>query len=248
MLHPYITSKVAERLRVVWLNLAKAARVRFGSLMSQPDEYFKKYEITDANYKTTFIEKVFCAPSMPPGEYIVFCNPMRHWGDCQLWINRHEVTYARATNLMAASTKLMLSLGRDFDGDFVQLIASKEYPNLRNAIAKFDKPPEVEKLSKMALPGTLQQVAINSMNDSTGIVASLLGRARGAGAENIVLNIPPGGMQTQPIEMKIIDFLSQELQIAVDSLKSAYPNNDKGLQAVTDYLQGATSAPEPLQA
>ena len=43
-------------------------------------------------------------------------------------------------------------------------------------------------------------------------------------------------MQTQPIEMKIIDFLSQELQIAVDSLKSAYPNNDKGLQAVTDYL------------
>jgi hypothetical protein len=192
LLHPYITSKVAERLRVVWLNLAKAARVRFGSLMSQPDEYFKKYEITDANDKTTFIEKVFCAPSMPPGEYIVFCNPMRHWGDCQLWINRHEGTYARATNVMAASTKLMLSLGRDFDGDFVQLIASKEYPNLRNAIAKFDKPPEVEKLPKMALPGTLQQVAINSMNDSTGIVASLLGRARGAGAENIVLNIPPG--------------------------------------------------------
>lgn len=44
----------------------------------------------------------------------------------------------------------------------------------------------------MALPGTLQQAAINSMNDSTGMVASLLGRARGAGAENIVLNIPPG--------------------------------------------------------
>ncbi len=222
--------------------MCNAAGVRFWSLMSQPDEYFKKYEITDANDKTTFIEKVFCAPSMPPGEYIVFCNPMRHWGDCQLWINRHEGTYARATNLMAASTKLMLSLGRDFDGDFVQLIASKEYPNLTNAIAKFDKPPEVEKLPKMALPGTLQQAAINSMNDSTGIVASLLGRARGAGAENIVLNIPPGGMQTQPIEMKIIDFLSQELQIAVDCLKSAYPNNDKGLQAVTDYLNSLGDA------
>jgi hypothetical protein len=166
LLHPYITSKVAERLRVVWLNLAKAAGVRFWSLMSQPDEYFKKYEITDANDKTTFIEKVFCAPSMPPGEYIVFCNPMRHSGDCQLWINRHEGTYARATNVMAASTKLMLSLGRDFDGDFVPLIASKEYPNLRNAIAKFDKPPEVEKLPKMALPGTLQQVAINSLTST----------------------------------------------------------------------------------
>jgi hypothetical protein len=236
LLHPYITGKVAERLQAVWLNLAKAAGVRFWSLMSQPDEYFKKYEITDANDKTIFVEKVFCAPSMALGEYIVFCNPMRHWGDCQLWINRHEGRYANATNLMAASTKLMLNLGRDFDGDFVQLIASKEYPALRDAIANFDKPPSVEKLPKMALTGNLQEVAINSMNDSTGIVASLLGRARAAGAEGIVLNIPPGGMQTEPKEMAIIDFLSQELQIAVDSIKSAYPNNDKGLQAVTDYL------------
>ncbi|MEG3933747.1 MULTISPECIES: hypothetical protein [unclassified Microcoleus] len=236
LLHPYITGKVAERLRAVWLNLAKAAGVRFWSLMSQPDEYFQKYESTDENNVTTFTEKVFCAPGMAIGEYIVFCNPMRHWGDCQLWINRHEGTYAKGYGLMAASTKLMLNLGRDFDGDFVQLIASREYPALRDAIANFDKPPSVDKLPKMALPGTLQEVAINSMNDSTGIVASLLGRARGAGVEGIVLLIPPGGMQTAPTEMSIIDFLSQELQIAVDSLKSAYPNNDKGLQAVTDYL------------
>ena len=238
LLHPYITGKVAERLRAVWLNLAKAAGVRFWSLMSQPDEYFQKYETTDANNVTTFTEKVFCAPGMAVGEYIVFCNPMRHWGDCQLWINRIEGTYAKGYGLMAASTKLMLNLGRDFDGDFVQLIASKEYPALRQAIANFDKPPSVDKLPKMALPGTLQEVAINSMNDSTGIVASLLGRARGAGVEGIVLMIPPGGMQTAPKEMAIIDFLSQELQIAVDSLKSAYPNNDKGLQAVTEYLNG----------
>jgi len=152
LLHPYITSKVAERLRVVGLNLAKAAGVRFWLLMSQPDEYFKKYEITDANDKTTFIEKVFCAPSMPPGEYIVFCNPMRHWGDCQLWINRHEGTYANATNLMAASTKLMLNLGRDFDGDFVQLIASKEYPNLRNAIAFLINPQRSKNFLKWRCP------------------------------------------------------------------------------------------------
>jgi hypothetical protein len=241
LLHPYITGKVAERLRAVWLNLAKAAGVRFWSLMSQPDEYFQKYESTKDGI-TTFTEKVFCAPSMLPskevGPYIVFCNPMRHWGDCQLWINRHEGTYAKGSGLMAASTKLMLNLGRDFDGDFVQLIASKEYPALRDAIANFKTPPSVDKLPKMALPGTLQEVAVNSMNDSTGIVASLLGRARGAGAENIVLNIPPGGMQTAAKEMTIIDFLSQELQIAVDSLKSAYPNNDKGLQAVTEYLNG----------
>ena len=54
--------------------------------------------------------------------------------------------------------------------------------------------------------------------------------------------IPPGGMQTEPKEMSIINFLSQELQIAVDSIKSAYPNNDKGLEAVTEYLNSLAEA------
>jgi len=36
--------------------------------------------------------------------------------------------------------------------------------------------------------------------------------------------------------LRIIDFLSQELQIAVDSLKSSYPNNKKGLEVVQKYL------------
>ncbi len=239
LLHPYIIDKVKERLRTIWLNFAKAGGVRFWSLMCQPDNYFEKYESRDpVTEKMVFSEKVFCAPGMKEGEYIVFCNPMRHWGDCQLWINRHEGRYAKANSLMAASTQLMLNLGRDFDGDFVQLIASKEYPALRNAIANFEAPPSVDKLPKMALQGNLQQVAINSMNDKTGIVASLLGRARGAGVESIVLNIPPGGEQTEAKEMRIIDFLSQELQIAVDSMKSAYPNNDAGLQAVTTYING----------
>lgn len=38
--------------------------------------------------------------------------------------------------------------------------------------------------------------------------------------------------------MRIIDFLSQELQIAVDSLKSAYPNNEAGLEKVSKFLRG----------
>jgi hypothetical protein len=242
LLHPYITAKVKERLRVVWLNLAKAGGVRFWSVMAQPDEYFAKYEITDAKGNTIFSKKVFCAPGLEVGEYIVFCNPMRHWGDCQLWQNVREGTYAKGGGLMAASRKLLLNLGRDTDGDFIQLIRSTEYPNLRNAIANFSKPPQVKKLPKVPLVGDLQQVAINSMNNSTGIVATLMGRARAAKAEGIVLMIPPGGKQTEPEEMAIIDFLSQELQIAVDSLKSAYPNNDAGLKAVGNYLNSLGDA------
>jgi hypothetical protein len=255
LLHPYITEKVRERLAMVWLNLAKAAGVHFWSLMAQPDEYFAKYEQTDENGKTIFSQRIFCARSMALGEYIVFCNPMRHWGDCQLWTNRYAGKFANSKGSMAASTKLMLSLGRDFDGDFVQLIASEEYPHLREAIANFSTPPSVTKLPKMALPGTLQQVAIGSMNDKTGIVASLLGRARAAGAENIPIFIPSGEEPEEPTDpeeepiipgeqMAIIEFLSQELQIAVDSIKSAYPNNDAGLKAVGDYLDSLGDASE----
>ena len=63
-----------------------------------------------------------------------------------------------------------------------------------------------------------------------------MGRARAANAENAVILIPPGGEQQEAKEFRIIDFLSQELQLAVDSIKSAYPNNVNGLNAITKFL------------
>jgi len=116
---------------------------------------------------------------------------------------------------------------------------------MASAISIFKKPPPVAKLPKVALPGGLQQIAVKSMNDKTGIVASLLGKAVALNAHNTVLLIPKGGEQRTDKEMRIIEFLSQELQIAVDSLKSSYPNNDKGLTAVSTYLKriNADAAP-----
>ena len=67
---------------------------------------------------------------------------------------------------------------------------------------------------------------------------ALLARARSGGCEQIVLNIPAGGEQKENEEMTVIDFLSQQVQIAVDSLKSAYPNNKNGLDAVKKFLNG----------
>jgi len=242
LLHPYVVSRVKERMRAVWLNLAKAAGIRFYSTMAQPDESLAYYHtvLEDGRIQG---RKVFCAPDFEEGEYIVFCNPMRHWGDCQLWENKHEGIYKNATGIMSAPRLLLLNLGRDTDGDFIQLIRSSAYPNMRKAIANFEEPPATKKFPKMALQGNLQQIAINSMNDMTGIVASLLARAKSGGCEQIVLNIPAGGEQKQDEEMRIIDFLSQQVQIAVDSLKSAYPNNKNGLDAVKEFLneQGAES-------
>ncbi len=216
--------------------------MRFFSVMTQPDESLAHYHAVLPNGKIVG-RKVFCAGDFEEGEYIVFCNPMRHWGDVQLWENKHEGTYINSHGTLAGPTKLLLSLGRDFDGDFVQLIKASVYPAIAQEIREFSDTPNVEKLPKVALPGNLQEIAIRSMNDLTGIVASLLGRARAGGAENAVILIPPGGEDKFEKEMRIIDFLSQQLQIAVDSLKSAYPNNVPGLNAVGEYLDevGATA-------
>lgn len=235
LLHPYVVRRVKERLQSLWLNLAKSAGVRFYSLMTQPDESLAHYHVITPEGRVKG-RKVFCAPDFKEGEYIVFCNPMRHWGDIQVWENRHEGNFVNATGIIAAPTKLFLTLGRDFDGDFVQLMPAYLYPNITEAIKNFSDAPATVKFPKVALKGNLQQIAIRSMNDMTGIVASLLARMRSANVENVVLLIPAGGEQKEPQEMRLIDFLSQQLQIAVDSIKSAYPNNKPGLDFVKKYL------------
>lgn len=233
LLHPYIVRKIQERLQLEWLVLATAAGVRFYSVMCQPDEtldYYYKDGAPDG-------KKVMCAPDFKEGYYIVFCNPIRHWGDCQIWENIHTGHYKNGTGLIAATRKQLLGLGRDTDGNFMQLMSVNRYPALASAIAKFSAPPATEKFSNMALKGNLRQVAINSMNDYTGIVANLLGRTAAANVEQHFLDIPPGGEQKKTVNMRIIDFLlSQQVQIAVDSLKSAYPNNMNGINAVTKYV------------
>lgn len=79
LLHPYVVRRVKERMQSVWLNLAKSAGVRFFSVMTQPDESLAHYHVVLPNGRIQG-RKVFCAPDFREGEYIVFCNPMRHWG------------------------------------------------------------------------------------------------------------------------------------------------------------------------
>ncbi|CAD5984458.1 hypothetical protein [Planktothrix agardhii] len=258
ILHPYVLKKVKFRLREMWKNLAKSAGVRFYSVMCTPDTSLEKYQ-KDYGSSFVFRPRTCCSSSFKEGLYIVFCNPMRHWGDVQLWNNVYYGRFKNTRGVLAATRELLLDLGRDTDGDFIQLINSERYPAITYEMTGWDKKPKVDKFPKVALAGSLQRIAINSMNDITGVVASLLGRARAIGAELIVLKIPGEGElvkgdwvddefieredgsveRKRDQEMRIIDFLSQELQIAVDSLKSAYPNNQEGLKVVTQFLNEA---------
>jgi len=241
LLHPYIVRRIQERLQRLWLNLAKSAGVRFYSVLTQPDDltFAPIYEAGDLK---------FCAAGFEPEEYIIFVNPMRHWGDVQVWTNRHIGAFREIPGVMASGTEQFLSLGRDFDGDFVQLYKADAYPNIVQAIANFEDTPTVKKLPKVPLEGSIQTIAVGSMTNMTGMVASLLGRAGTIGAEFHTLripNTPPYGNGSGIVELRIIDILSQELQIAVDSLKSAYPNNVQALDIVKKYLSGDPTSTAP---
>ena len=237
LFHPYVVDRIRRLLASSWLDLAKSAGVKYHSVMCQPDEILAHYHTIDSNGRVIG-EKVFCCGSLPQGEYIVFCNPMRHWGDVQLWQNIHEGAYIDSPGVLAAPIKLLLTLGRDTDGDFVQLIQSSKYPNMREEIANFIESPATVKFPKVAITGDLKVIAMRSMSAQTGIVAALIAKARSQQLEHVVLNIPPGGEQDDWQEMTIMEFLGQQLQIAVDSLKSAYPNNQNGLNTVGEYLKG----------
>ena len=237
--HPFIVQNLQQRLRKQWLVLAKSGGVRFYSFMTMPDESLADYNVWDDEEQKNFcIEgRVCCCPDLDEGEYIMFVNPMRNWGDCQIWENKHEGLFTNRRGIVAAPNKLFLTLGRDFDGDFVQMMHVEEYPNIAQAVKKFELPPKVRKLPKEKISGNLQEIAVNSMSNATGLVAALQGIAIAHGLANAPFTVPIGGTFTEETEMTIIEFLGQELQIAVDSLKSSTPNNMAGIQKLQQYFK-----------
>lgn len=236
--HPYLVRRIKEHTQEMWKRLLRTATIKFHSLMCQPDESLPMAK--DANGK--IIEKVCCAKSLPEGEYIVFCSPTRHWGDIQVWENRHIGAYTNVQGVVAVRTELASTMGRDFDGDFVSLIEASKYPHLASVIKGWSEPPTTVKFPKVAIKGTLAEIAASQMQTLTGITALLLAQAvdLGASVYNAEVMIPPGGEDKEPQYpklMKIIDFLSQQVQISVDAPKSAYPNNEPGIKEVQRFIE-----------
>lgn len=244
--HPYVIENIKQRLRKQWLTLAKSGGVRFYSFMTMPDESLAHYNVWDDPIEKNFCldGRVCCCSDLEEGEYILFVNPMRHWGDVQTWENKHEGQYVERSGIVAAPNKLFLTLGRDFDGDFVQMLHVEEYPAIAEEIRQFQLPPKVRKLPKEQITGHIQEIAINSMSNYTGLIAFLLGVTVANNLSYRPFVVPVGGIYSEEQEMYTIEFLSQELQIAVDSLKSATPNNKVGIdKMIEDYKSENLSIP-----
>ena len=239
--HPYIVEQLKERLRKRWLTLAKSGGIRFYSFMTMPDDSLAYYNIWDDPVEKNFCidGRVCCCPDLAEGKYILFVNPMRNWGDVQVWENKHEGKFvsSKFKGIVAAPTALFLTLGRDFDGDFVQMMHCEEYPAMTAAIEAFSQPPKVRKLPKEKLTGDIRMIALQSMSNYAGLVAWLAGITIAHGYSYMPFTVPVGGIYDKEEEMTIIEFLGQELQIAVDSLKSATPNNKAGIDKLMEFYK-----------
>lgn len=235
--HPYLVKRALDRIQKMWVQLVTASGLRVLPVFSQPDDKLSKFHIQiDNKFVGT---KVFCAPDLEfyeqnifkpyQGRYIAFSNSMRHWRDVQIWQNRKEGNFTENKGVLAVPRSLLTSLGKNIDGDFIQLSPAHNFPALVQEIETFDAPPAARKFPKAPLKGNLRQMAIRSMNDHIGTVAKLLARARAYRQENTLILIQKGSSQVQ---VRIVEFLSQELQIAIDSKN----NNTAGLATVKDYL------------
>lgn len=239
--HPYLVQRVRDRLRKRWVRLALNGAVIFRSLMYLPLD--------------TIGEHVFIAYDLPVGSYIIFRNPVRHWGDIKIWKNiKSQYADAKFKGVAMMSHTTAAQVAGDFDGDFGQ------FDNVNNmkVIAKETKEfPEkykdslsdtlIEKPGKKAITGSLAAVAIRSMDSKVGLVANLIMRAQATSTIAYTVTIKnwshaegkhTGGETT----MTVLEFLGQELQIAVDRLKNDLYHDDDGIKQVQQIVN---SLPQP---
>jgi hypothetical protein len=145
-------------------------------------------------------------------------------------------------------------VGGDFDGDFGQF---DNVTNMKVIAQETEKFPEkykdsltdtlIEKPGKKAITGTLAAVAIRSMDSQVGLIANLIMRAQATSTIAYTVTIKnwshvegkhTGGERT----MTVLEFLGQELQIAVDRLKNDLYHDNDGIKQVQKIV---TSLPQP---
>ena len=236
--HPYVISSIKRSLKKRWTRLAINGAIRFSSYMAMPDDSLSDLTFSCKHLKTT--------------EHITFRYPVRHWGDIQLWHNVgngngyngvffvSHVTFGGTGEL----NQEPYGQGGDFDGDYGNAIDSKKLPLISQRIKEWNdvnspnyrKHPKLVKAPKSPIQDTLKQVALRSMDNLTGLVASQIMHAEAKGLSNIV--IPDGSGRT------VLEVLSQALQDEVDRFKNDLARDTKALSLVAEIL--TKGAPRPI--
>jgi hypothetical protein len=201
--HPWVVRHIRDLLKKRWTRLATAGAVQFQSAMAMPDDNLP--------------DNTVCIPHLPEGEVIVFPYPCRWKWDLKVWNNIHTNTWRGYEGIVAGSHSTMLSLGRDYDGDFLQFLPASLLPNVAAAVKSFGQPPALTKPAKQKIEGTLAEIAVRSMDNCVGLITYAIAKAWAVNNH------------------QVIPRLAQELQIEVDSLKNVQ-------RADRDYIASVLQA------
>ncbi len=250
--HPWVVGRMVDRLAKRWRRLAIAGAVEFVSLLGQP------IPMAGDN---------FLAKDVSPGEHLLFRNPILHYGYINILNN--VINQAMENNLGAIdkikgsiwmAQELMLERFQgDTDGDWYQ-VKEREYDGIQyddenitretqNFRMIYGEAPPVQKLSKQAIPGEIEIVAIRSMDNKTGIISNLIQNAKANGTIHKLVNIPNFDYRTGETlpgttQMSVIAFLSQAMQNEVDRLKNNIHTHDRGITACRNAIfTGVEPAP-----
>ncbi len=237
--HPWVVSRMQDRIAKRWRRLAIAGAVRFVSLLGQP---------------IPMEGNVFMAKNVSAGEHLLFRNPILHYG----YINILKNIVDKADDYNLGGTKyikgsiwmdqqLMLEKFQgDTDGDWYQ-VKDQEYEGVayddenitwetQNFRLIYGEAPQVQKLGKEAIPGEIEVVAIRSMDNKTGMISNLIQNAKANGTIHKIVKIDNFNYRTGDYtggstEMTVIAFLSQAMQNEVDRLKNNIHTHEQGIRA-----------------
>jgi hypothetical protein len=157
-------------------------------------------------------------PEMPEGEYVGFRYPIRDRHDLQIWTNKHIKGLNQQGTVYVNPDIARDYCGMDFDGDTFCVKAVEKLPEIAKEIRANHIKPSTFKPDKVPVQGTLAEIALRSTENQIGLITYYLATAWATGNHEYI----PG--------------LAQEVQIAVDRLKSDLSHDQTFLDAVGKAL------------
>ncbi|MCT7953410.1 hypothetical protein NG798_26785 [Ancylothrix sp. C2] len=238
--HPYVIDSILRSLKKKWTRLAINGAFRAASFMAMPDD--------------SLADLSFSCKHLKPGRHITFRYPVRHWGDIQIWENVVDgngyngvffvshVTFGGTGELNESP----FGQGGDFDGDYGNAAKAEKLPNITQRIWDWNDPtsphyrrqPKLVKAPKSPIQDTLKRVALRSMDNLTGLVASQIMWAQAKGLTEEI--IPDGSGRT------VLEVLSQALQDEVDRFKNDLQRDTRALEMVSSILNRGAARPQWL--
>jgi hypothetical protein len=263
--HPWIVKRVEDRTRKRWLRLALNGAIRFRNLMGMPLDSIPENTFIAGELPLGFY--IFFRNPIRDWRDIKVCENIKlNQPSKTVDIDR----YYQHKGAIWMSHITASGVGGDFDGDNFNANGIDKMPHIAAQAAQFPQKYELSvtgkavfKPEKQPIQGSLAVVAIRSMDSQVGIVADLMMRAQAINLISMELDFPQFNHSTgrysgrflenpdtgeeeylgETTRMTIMEFLAQELQVAVDRAKNDLYHDRKNLNKVSRIIKSYLQAP-----